>query len=401
MFSAQTDRNYKIEIPMSFNGYNIVEFIDSGSFSAVAKVQDNISLQFFAAKIIPLNDMKSQDEMNMIYNEINILFSIDHPNIIKIYNWFNIKNNQNDEFIVIIEEYCINGNLVNYMNNSGLNSEFVKKNIEFGLIKAIDYLHRNGIAHCDIKPDNVLIDENHSAKLCDFGFAKLINNSSDLTRWGTVGFNAPELYRSGMVNFIKSDIWSIGITLYTISEHEFPFQSYENAQNGILSILTSNEELRIVVEKCTRFQSDERPDASDLLKEKYFSVFNNIIDSQKILEISSKCNYKSKSYCLLVKKFNYVNLNCDDHELNIDLSSHYFFTKIEKGEKVFICNYDDKIGLIERKNSKNKRNYKINKGKKPIKYRKKFLKKVKKQKENEIGENYNQYFIFTMVKKEI
>lgn len=395
MFTVQTDSEYTITIPIAFNGYNVIEYIDNGSFSAVVKVQHLKSKQYYAAKIISVKDMESKNQISIICNEIDILSSISHPNIIKIYNWFNIKNFENEEFIVIIEEYCNNGSLVKYLN-SDIKNEKVIKNIEIGLINAIQYLHEIGIAHCDIKPDNVLIDENFSAKLCDFGFSKKITNLSDPTRWGTVGFNAPELYRYEFVDFIKADIWSLGITLYEISEYKFPFQNFDDAEKGNLIIVTKDSNLQIVVEKCTRIKPDERPSAKELLDEKYFTIITNIIDSRKIFEIRSKCNHRCKSYCLLASEI-HTNTNkmsnSDENNLNSILS---FNNESVQNEKLFEMIDDYKINFFSRKNTKK---YKKNLRKFKKKFNK-FEKKVKKQKENNRREDDNQqYFIYIKNRK--
>lgn len=398
MFSTQTDDDYKINIPLTFNGYDIIEYIDNGSFSAVVKVQDRLSKQFFAAKIISKNDLMNKNQMKVIKNEIDILCSINHPNIIKFYKSFEIRNSQKEEFIVIIEEFCKNGNLVKYLTEFGLRNEKEKKEIELGLISAIGYLHEREIAHCDIKLDNILIDENHQAKLCDFGLSIRVKNSQNVVRWGTVGFNSPELYKDGDIDFIKSDIWSLGITLYGITELELPYQSLEDAENCNLAIQTCNDRLRVVVEKCTRYNPIQRPRAKDLLKELYFSFYNYFIDYEKIYQIKKNSDIKFKTETISfpendVKPIKTHEIKLYD-ETNLKKYDNSCYSGFEKrNEKQLIDLYEDKIDILEkkkRKSYKNAKNKKANKRKMTKKTHKRYQNGITSSKENEDA----QYFIF-------
>ena len=114
MFSTLTDNNYNIQVPTELHGYKIIKEIDRGCSSAVVKVLEIITSQYYAAKIIPKKYMENKNQAEMIFKEIEILKSVRHPNIVKYYDWFEIKNNQEEEFFVIVEEYCPNGNLFDY-----------------------------------------------------------------------------------------------------------------------------------------------------------------------------------------------------------------------------------------------------------------------------------------------
>jgi calcium-dependent protein kinase len=116
-------------------------------------------------------------------NETSILASIDHPNIVKIFECF-----QDEANYYLISEYCDGGELFEKLRNFRSLTEtsiaFIIKNI----LSAITYCHKKGIVHRDLKPENILFDTNQNVKVIDFGAsAKLLNPSSKLDkRIGTV-----------------------------------------------------------------------------------------------------------------------------------------------------------------------------------------------------------------------
>ena len=324
MFSTQTDYEYKIDIPLSFDVYEVIEYIDNGSSSSVIKIQNRISKQYFAAKVISKDDMKNKNLLRIVYNEIEILRSIDHPNIIKLYDSLEIQNTKGEKFIIIIEEYCKNGNLVKYLNERGFKSSNEKKQIATDLVHAIQYLHENGIAHCDVKLDNILIDDDHSAKLCDFGFSIKVANSMNATRWGTVGYNSHELYYEEIVDFIKCDIWALGITLYAMSEVELPYMNVEDAENCLVKMQTRDDQLRSVVNKCTVTDPDQRPDAKELLHEIFFSIYNDCFEVSKIDEMKANFNHKCKTNHIFMHDENDISF-CSIQNLYLNGSTSLIF----------------------------------------------------------------------------
>ena len=274
MFSTKTEIGYEIEIPTSFKRYDIIEHIGYGSFSSVVKVQDKYTKKYFAAKIISKKDMENQNQMKTIMNEINVLKTISHPNIIEFNEIIEIKNERNGkEFAVIIEEYCENGCLLDYLNHNSLDEED-KKKIAFGLISSIEYLHKFNIAHCDIKLENVLLDKYLNPKLCDFGFAKNFNDIYDINKCGSIDYAAPELFKHGDVDFFKSDIWAFGISLYAIYELKFPFNNVYEVINGKLAIDSSNKSIYNIVKNCTNMDPEKRPSSEEIMNDDFIQILS-------------------------------------------------------------------------------------------------------------------------------
>lgn len=275
MLSSFTSRKYPINIPTKFHGYDLISVLNYGSFSIVTLVEDQSTHQKYAAKIISKADIENQNIVHLVMDEIDILKTISHPNIIKFYQNFGVINNLGEEYIVIITEYCQRGDLFDFVYNSSFENENEKKKVFYGIAKGVEYLHNRGIAHCDIKPENILLDNNMIPKLCDFGFSKRSIISSNELISGTIRFSSPELLVNGVVNFLKADIWALGITYYFLSLLDFPFNARNNdiaihqIKNGCLSI-DQSDKLQKLVGRCIKMIPEERASINEILNDEFF-----------------------------------------------------------------------------------------------------------------------------------
>lgn len=237
----------------SINDYTIINSIGKGCRSNLFKVQENSSHDIYAMKIL------SRKNKEYDHNNIKILSSLNHPNIMKIYDMFDIKNNQNEEFLVVITDYCENGNLIDHSTKYGFKNEIEKKKISLHLLEAIRYLHKHGIAHGNIRPENILLDRNLTPKLFNFKNDKI----SDINK-------------NNETSFFKADIWSFGVTLYEAFELCFPFKNVEDVLNDRISFVKSfkDKNLKKLIFECIRRNPEFRPTADNLMKEEYFMNMN-------------------------------------------------------------------------------------------------------------------------------
>lgn len=218
MIHSNTQEGYPISIPSSFRGYKVIKNIGAGSTCAVFLVEDENSQERFAVKIVAVKDAVKRNTLKFFLNEVKILKMINHPNIVKIREAFELKDEHEEEYYAIVMEYCSNGDLLSYVKMEGFKSEFEKKKIIEGTLNAIKYLHENEISHGDIKSENILLDANYSPKLCDFGFSRTKKTGGEESKNGTLYYAAPELFIRGHFDTLKTDIYAIGIMLYSISE---------------------------------------------------------------------------------------------------------------------------------------------------------------------------------------
>lgn len=302
MLHEETQDGFPISIPTSFNGYNVIQLLGCGSTCIVVLVEDQKTQEKFSAKIISRKDIENRNMIKAILNEIKVLQSLDHPHIIKVREAFDLTNDSDEEYYVIIMEYCSNGDLLSYATGPGFKSEAEKKKILMGFLEAIKYLHANGISHGDIKSENILLDDFYSPKLCDFGFCRLNQISGDDSKNGTLYYAAPELFVKGQFDSFKTDIWAIGITLYSLSELQFPFKDGDQncivrqILNARLSIRSGMEpKLKGLDEKCTLKNPELRPSIDDVIHDAYFagdlpSKKNNISKRKLFSQLQQESN---------------------------------------------------------------------------------------------------------------
>lgn len=231
-FDTETGLGYKIVIPIIFRDFKIIKDINKGAYSSVVQVEDQNTKIIYAAKIIPKLNIESKSQLHLINKEIDILSNITHPNIVKLFSTIELTNDKKEEFIILIEEFCPNGSLLNYVNTEGFKNKKEVRLVSRGITEAIKYLHDEGIAHCDIKPENILLTKDNIPKLCDFNLSKYIINADQTDRSCTLAYSAPEIHICKPIDFLRADIWSLGITLFAISELRLPYSSIYDALNG-------------------------------------------------------------------------------------------------------------------------------------------------------------------------
>ena len=163
--------------------------------------------------------------------------------IIKYYdsgkdNLIKSKSKKSIQVLYHIFEYSDYGMLSNYINiDNNLKGfgEIIGRIIFKQILNGIEIIHKNGISHQDIKLENILVSSNYQMKLIDFGFAMEIfpNNKKEIrfSRYGTNGYFPPEVYINRDVDAIKSDIFSLGVTLFIIVTGFKPFNSTKRCDN--------------------------------------------------------------------------------------------------------------------------------------------------------------------------
>ena len=153
--------------------YRKLKFLGEGSFGSVYQVRNRYTGAICAMKIIKKISSYSREEEDEIKNEINILRTMDHPNILKIFEFY---SNQKEYFI--ITELCSMGELFDQIINKGPFNEKYSAYVLYQIFSAVNYCHKMHIVHRDLKPENILIiDKNTEGyptiKVCDFGTSKI------------------------------------------------------------------------------------------------------------------------------------------------------------------------------------------------------------------------------------
>ncbi|CAG9330886.1 unnamed protein product [Blepharisma stoltei] len=200
--------------------YKIGNKIGEGAFSNVRKIKNRETHEKRAVKTVHKKKIRNESEREMIYNEVNLLSKLDHPNILKIYEFYH-----DDKNYYIITEFCSGGELFEKIIQDGNLSEGLAASYMRQLLSVLVYLHDRHIVHRDIKPENLLLNSSgpdSHLKVIDFGTAQICRPGEKLhSRFGTPYYVAPEVLR--MRYDEKCDIWSAGVNMYILLSGIPPF----------------------------------------------------------------------------------------------------------------------------------------------------------------------------------
>ncbi|HLD35455.1 MAG TPA: serine/threonine-protein kinase [Planctomycetota bacterium] len=239
----------------SLPGYQVLGKLGAGGMGIVFKALEIKTNRIVAIKMIFPKTVLNQNLFQSFRREAQLLIKFEHPNIIRGYYVTPPAGINGLHYLVM--EYAEGDSVQNLIDQTqaqakkitGLNDELALL-IIMQAANALDYLQKNNILHRDIKPDNLLLDKKKGAvKLCDLGFAQPINQLADQsndkasTTSGTIAYMSPEQAR-GQSADIRSDIYSLGATLYHMITGKTPFGSgsdMETMAKQVLADLQSNE----------------------------------------------------------------------------------------------------------------------------------------------------------------
>ena len=201
--------------------YRKIKFLGEGSFAAVYQVQNKYTDAICAMKIINKSS-NSPEEDNEILNEINILRYMDHPSVLKIFEFYS-----NRKSYSIVTELCPGGELFQQIIDKGPFNEKYSAFVMYQLFSAVNYCHKMHIVHRDLKPENILIvskdqDGYPTIKVCDFGTSKIFEKGKiERKLVGSSYYIAPEVLKKKYNE--KCDLWSCGVIMYILLSARPPF----------------------------------------------------------------------------------------------------------------------------------------------------------------------------------
>lgn len=215
------------------NQYHIYEAIGRGKHSTVYKGRKKKTIEYYAIKSV------EKSQKTKVLQEVRTLHSLDHNNVLKFYAWY-----ETSAHLWLVLEYCVGGDLLTLLRQDTRMPEESIHDFARDLVQALQFLHSKGVIYCDLKPSNVLLDENGRLKLCDFGLARRLSDIAKSSvqelpqaKRGTPCYMAPELFQEGSVHSFGSDLWALGCVMYECYAGRPPFvsNSFTQLVNSIIS----------------------------------------------------------------------------------------------------------------------------------------------------------------------
>lgn len=227
--------SYCESVPPAIEGYELLRQIGRGHYSTIFLATKGGTDEKYAVKIVSRKFLVECGAVTNFEREVTVFSKLDHPNIVKFYEMLS-----DDALIYIIMEYCPKGTLqdiVNQMNGLG---EKDSKQVVRQICLAVSHIHSLGIAHRDLKLENILIGDGGVVKLGDFGFSReLANRELMQTQCGSPIYAPPEIVEHKEYDGRKADMWSLGVCIFAIVSGTAPWRDTQNLTNLFYDIQTA------------------------------------------------------------------------------------------------------------------------------------------------------------------
>ena len=287
-----TSEGEKIQIPSFIKGYIVKNQIGVGSSCVVFQCYHPAKKYYYAMKVIKRSLLQDKGNLKTLEIELRMFERLKHPNIVNYVETIYLEG-----YIIVVMELFASGVMRQHIITITPFPTNQLLRIAYEILNGLAYLHSKGIAHRDIKPDNIGFDVNMHAKLLDFGLCKEDAKHSHLA-CGTPFYVAPEVIMCENYDATKADIWSFGITLHAFTTGKFPFKAESISEftkmlkHDTLEIYNvAPNPLNIIIDKCLRKNPEKRFTAAQLMNMECF----NFLKSQQMMDINLPLRLGGKS----------------------------------------------------------------------------------------------------------
>ena len=224
--------------------YEIREIIGVGGMAVVYKAYDNIDDRIVAIKILKDEYLTNEEFKRRFKNESKAIAVLSHPNIVRVYNV-----SFGDRLQYIVMEYVDGITLKEYIEQQGVVNWKEAVHFMGQILAALQHAHDKGIVHQDIKPQNIMLLQDGTIKVTDFGIARFSRMDSKTTSENAIGsvhYISPEQARGEMTDD-KADIYSVGVVMYEMLTGQLPFQSDSAVSVAIMQLQQDPKRPREIV----------------------------------------------------------------------------------------------------------------------------------------------------------
>lgn len=329
--------------------YQLTRFLGRGNFAKVYQARSLLDGSTVAVKVIDKSKTVDASMEPRIVREIDAMRRLqNHPNILRIHEVLATKTK-----IYLIVDYAGGGELFAKISHRGRLPEPLARRYFQQLVSALLYCHRNGVAHRDLKPQNLLLDADGNLKVSDFGLSALpeqLKNDLLHTACGTPAYTAPEILCRIGYDGSKADAWSCGVILYVLLAGHLPFDD-SNIPAMCKRITRRDYQFPEWISKPARYLIYQLLDPNPKTRIQLENVSSNSWFKKSLREEPEEKVFERelfKKYCcdgykkLGMNAFDIISMSS-----GLDLSGLFETTSDKKGEKRFTSS--EEVEVVEEK----------------------------------------------------
>ena len=258
-----------------FGPYQIVRPLGEGGMAAVYKAYQPAMERYVALKVLPRHFADDPQFVARFQREAKLLAQLQHPHILPVFDY-----GQAEGYTYIVMPFVQSGTLTGSLKGQPLSLARIRQIIS-QIGDALNYAHARGLIHRDVKPSNVLIDESGNCLLTDFGLARMVEDSVNLTISGTImgtpAYMSPE-QGSGQRIGPRSDVYSLGVILYEMATGRVPYTAetpvaviFKHIQDPLPPARSLNPVLpdsveRVILKALSKTPEDRYQTAGDMVR---------------------------------------------------------------------------------------------------------------------------------------
>jgi serine/threonine protein kinase len=235
----------KVQVERTFDHFVVVETLGVGGMGTVYKARDTLLDRFVALKLLRGDLSSDEDHTSQLQQEARIAASVSDPNVIQVFS----SGTDHGRFYVVME-LVNHGSLDDLIEQRTSLPETLVLETGMQVAKGLRAAYRQGLIHRDVKPANILLVDEHTAKISDFGLAGVAAQGSETEGviWGTPYYVAPERLNNDPGDF-RSDIYGLGATLFHAIAGKAPIEGNTNSAALLLELKQQPLDLRSVAPK--------------------------------------------------------------------------------------------------------------------------------------------------------